>query len=72
MWTHRNPVECIASACSLYEFAMNMTFESSTVNKIDLGKAVVKYSKLALEKALNYLKSSTIKIIHINYSDNVD
>jgi hypothetical protein len=44
-----------------------MTFESSTVNKIDLGKAVVKYSKLALEKALNYLKSSTIKIIHINY-----
>jgi hypothetical protein len=28
VWTHRNPVECIASACSLYELGLNMAFES--------------------------------------------
>ena len=71
VWTHRDPVECIASACSLYELSLHMAFESETVNKHALGKAVVDFSKRSLDKALESLKSIPNNIIHIRYADNI-
>ena len=69
VWPHRDPVECIASVCSLYELSMHMEFESNSINKHALGKAVVEYSKLSLDKAFQSLKTLDNKIIHIRYSD---
>jgi Sulfotransferase family len=71
VWTHRDPVECIASACSLYELSMHMEFESETVNKHALGKAVVDFSKRSLDKAFESLKNIPNNVIHIRYADNI-
>ena len=48
-----------------------MAFESETVNKNALGKAVVDFSKRSLDKALESLKSIPNNIIHIRYADNI-
>jgi len=71
VWTHRDPVECIASACSLYEALMKAAFETNTIDRHALGKAVVEYSRLALDKAFNSFKKLKSKIIHIRYADNI-
>jgi hypothetical protein len=73
VWTHRNPVECIASACSLYETLMKISVDSWTIDKKALGKAVMEYTFLALEKAIRSIEKAakTMRILHIRYSDNI-
>jgi hypothetical protein len=73
VWTHRNPVECIASACSLYETIMKLSCDSWTIDKKALGLAVMEYTYLALEKAIDSINkaSKTMRIIHIRYADNI-
>ena len=73
VWTHRNPVECIASACSLYETLLHVSFETHTIDKAALGKAVCEYTKLSLEKALDTINKlgKKFKIIHVKYIETV-
>jgi hypothetical protein len=74
VWTHRDPAECIASACSLYETIMQMGLEESTVDPKAIGKAVMNYSKKSLDKAeetFTKLKDKNIKMVHIRYADNI-
>lgn len=73
VWTHRDPCECIASCCSLYEHLMWATMEISSVDRKQLGKFVLLYTKLALKKAFASLKAeeSTFKVEHIRYADTV-
>lgn len=71
VWTHRNPTECIASACSLYESILGMVMERNSINKIALGKAVMNYSELAMKKAMEAIPliKSKINIEHVRYID---
>lgn len=72
VWTHRNPVECIASACSLYETLMKISVDSWTIDKHALGLAVMEYSFLSLEKAIRSIEKATnMRILHIRYADNI-
>ena len=73
VWTHRNPVECIASACSLYETIMKISVDSWTIDKHALGSAVMEYSFLSLEKAIRSIEKAakTMRIVHIRYADNI-
>jgi hypothetical protein len=73
VWTHRDPVDCIASACSLYETLMRMSMEEYSIDRIALGKAVLEYTYLALDMALTTLgkMKDKVKIVHVRYADNV-
>lgn len=73
VWTHRDPAECIASACSLFETIMQMGMEESSVNPILVGKAVMNYSKLILQKAEQALINLPpgIKVVHLRYKDTI-
>lgn len=73
VWTHRDPVECIASACSLYEYLLKVVSDTWTVDRVALGQAVLEYSADALERAIASIEkaSNTMKIIHVRYADNV-
>ncbi len=73
VWTHRNPVECFASACSLFNTIMHMNCEEDSIDPKLMGEAVMKYSRLCLdmaEKALEELQGK-INIVHVRYQDNV-
>ena len=52
VWTHRNPVECIGSACSLYETLMEMAAHEDSINRPALGEAVLQYTEISLSKAM--------------------
>lgn len=73
VWTHRNPVDCVASACSLYETLMLFNFEPSSIDKEKLGKGVLDYTRVCLDKAFASIKKAgpNAKIVHIRYADNV-
>lgn len=75
VWTHRDPTECIASACSLYETILEMGMEEWSIDRKKIGAAVAEYTKLSLEKAEETLKKlgpeKNIKMLHIRYADNV-
>lgn len=73
VWTHRDPVECVASACSLYETLMNMVVNTWTIDKHALGQAVMEYTSIALDKAIASVEkaSETMNILHVRYADNV-
>lgn len=73
VWTHRDPVECIASACSLYETIMHWVMVPESVNKVALGKAVMNYTRYALDKAFETLDriGTSMKVVHVRYADNV-
>eukprot|EP01038_Epipyxis_sp_PR26KG_P006845 gene6845-9372_t len=73
VWTHRNPVECIASACSLYEALLQAAFEGYSIDRSLLGKHVMNYTVLSLRKAEETFKKlgNKFKVIHIRYADNV-
>ena len=73
VWTHRNPVECIASACSLYETLMKLSVDSWTIDKKELGLAVMEYTFLSLEKAIRSIEKAgkSMRILHIRYADNI-
>lgn len=51
VWTHRNPVECIGSACSLYETLLEMAAHEDSINRVALGEAVLQYTEISLAKA---------------------
>jgi hypothetical protein len=76
VWTHRDPVECIASACSLYYTLGTMALEVDSIDKKALGRAVMEYTKLSLDKAHETIEKLKGKgrgghVIHIRYQDNV-
>lgn len=74
VWTHRDPAECVASGCSLYETIMEMGMEQSSIDRVKLGRAVMNYTRKCLDKAeetFAKLKSRNIRVIHIRYADNV-
>lgn len=73
VWTHRDPVECIASACSLYECLMKLVVDTWTIDRAALGQAVMEYTADALERAARSIEkaSKTMKIIHVRYADNI-
>lgn len=73
VWTHRDPAECIASACSLYETIMHMSMEESSVDAHSIGKAVLEYSKLSLQKAQETIDKlgDKVKVVHVRYMDTV-
>lgn len=74
VWTHRDPVECIASACSLYETLLCTFLEEYSIDRIMLGKAVLEYSKIAVTRAMQDLEkfSNRVKIVHVKYSDTIN
>lgn len=78
VWTHRDPVECIGSACSLYETLAEMGCETWSIEKKSLGAAVLQYTKLCLERAeeaIAKINAAAPKgrssVIHVRYADNV-
>eukprot|EP01035_Chromulina_nebulosa_P016957 gene16957-22449_t len=73
VWTHRDPVECIGSACSLYETLMRMSMEEADIDRVALGKAVLDYTRLSLDMAMDSLKrlEGKVKVVHVRYADNV-
>ena len=71
VWTHRDPCECIASACSLYETIMAFTLEPNSIDRAALGRAVLNYTKQALLRAFKTLESEKVNIIHVKYKDTI-
>lgn len=77
VWTHRNPVECIASACSLYETLLTTAMEGFSIDKEAIGAAVLDYTKRSLDKAFASLdqikknKALKLNVIHVRYANNV-
>lgn len=73
VWTHRNPVECIASACSLYETILKISVDSWTIDRKALGLAVMELSLLSLDKAIRSIEKAgkSLRILHIRYADNI-
>jgi hypothetical protein len=73
VWTHRDPADCIASACSLYETLMCMGMEESSIDKVALGKAVMNYTKVCLTMALRTIAAlgDKFKILHIRYGETI-
>jgi hypothetical protein len=81
VWTHRDPVECIGSACSLYETLAEMGCESWSIDKKALGLAVLEYTRLCLERAEQAIEkinaafkgkgSGSSPVIHVRYADNI-
>mmetsp|Transcript_15522 Transcript_15522/g.17873 ORF Transcript_15522/g.17873 Transcript_15522/m.17873 type:complete len:453 (+) Transcript_15522:171-1529(+) len=71
VWTHRNPVECIASTCLLFECITHSTCSSWIVDKKWLGQHVLKYTRLSFDRAFYVLKrrKGDIRIIHVKYRD---
>ncbi len=49
VWTHRDPAECIASACSLYETIMRFCMEEISIDPKALGAAVVRLMSCRIE-----------------------
>ena len=71
IWIHRDPVDSIGSACSLYEALMSMTSDTWTIDRTALGRAVVEYSDIQLKKAEEFIakQSSKLHLVHVRYSD---
>ena len=64
----RDPAQCIASACSLYYTLLAMIAEESTIDKHALGAAVMDYTKLSLEAALDTIaKNPSMNVVHVRY-----
>ena len=53
---------------------MYTAFETPTIDRVNLGKYVMRYTKLALKMAFASLKkeASTFKVEHIRYTDTVE
>ncbi len=71
VWTHRSPVECIGSACSLYYTLMSMIMEENSIDKKIIGESVLRYTELCLEKAFNTFKKlgEKAKIVHVKFKE---
>ena len=51
VWTHRDPVECIGSACSLYYTLAAMATEVDSIDKHAIGHGVMEYTRRSLDMA---------------------
>jgi hypothetical protein len=73
VWTHRNPSECIASACSLFETLMQMGMEDSSCDRKRIGKAMMEYTHCSLRLAEETIQrlGSKFKILHIRYAETI-
>lgn len=75
VWTHRNPVECIASACSLYETLLRTIAEEDSIDRYALGLAVLEYTTICLTKAIESIakidKKSPNQVIHVKYKQTI-
>jgi len=73
VWTHRNPIECIASACSLYETLACVAVETPSLDRRALGRAVLDYTDMSLRRALAAADAASAagRVMHIRYADNV-
>jgi len=81
VWTHRDPVECIASACSLYETLAEMGCESWSIDKKAMGKAVLEYTRLCLRRAEQIISEidqdcarsgqGKSPVIHVRYQETI-
>jgi hypothetical protein len=72
VWTHRNPLDCIVSACVLFETILHMVMIPETVNRNALGKAVMEFFTESLTRgmqALDRLSNENIKVVHVKYND---
>ena len=74
IWMHRHPAECVASACSLYEIMLDMTINTWTLDRNALGRAVLNYTELQLEKANEIISKlgKRLNIIHLPYTKLID
>ncbi len=59
---HRDPVVCIASACSLYRTILESFVEENSIDCHALGAAVLDYTRVALDKA-----EADIKVCKVQY-----
>ena len=50
-----------------------MLMDPASIDRVALGKAVLRYTRIALDKAFESLKTieSKMKVIHVRYADNV-
>jgi hypothetical protein len=75
VWTHRDPAQCIASACSLFQTIQYMGMEEHSIDLKALGKAMMEYSKLCVQQAEASLArlatSQGLRVVHVRYADNV-
>ena len=73
VWTHRDPADCIASACSLYETMLCMGMEEPSIDKKELGRAVLHYTDRCLQMAQQTIArlGDKFKILHIRYQETV-
>ena len=56
VWTHRDPVECIGSACSLYYTLAAMATEVDSIDKNAIGQGVMEYTRRSLDMAQKALR----------------
>eukprot|EP01031_Cornospumella_fuschlensis_P027489 gene27489-33194_t len=74
VWTHRDPAQCVASACSLFQTLLQFACEEYSVDPMLMGRAVMQYSRLCLDKAessLAALEKRGTRVVHVRYSDNL-
>lgn len=73
VWTHRDPADCVASACSLYETLIRSGVEGDSINRKLFGEAVMNHTRKSLDRAEAVIKElgTRFKIMHIRYEDNV-
>jgi hypothetical protein len=71
VWTHRHPVECVGSCCSLFEAILLLTVDSWTLDRKALGAQVLNYIRLCLARALASLAKlqRTFKVVHVKYTE---
>jgi hypothetical protein len=73
VWIHRDPAECVPSACSLFEALLGMGMDEATLDRAALGRAVVHYTHRCLEVAERTIArlGESFKITHVRYSETV-
>eukprot|EP00592_Proboscia_alata_P008148 CAMPEP_0194367560 /NCGR_PEP_ID=MMETSP0174-20130528/15668_1 /TAXON_ID=216777 /ORGANISM="Proboscia alata, Strain PI-D3" /LENGTH=396 /DNA_ID=CAMNT_0039143389 /DNA_START=652 /DNA_END=1842 /DNA_ORIENTATION=- len=71
IWTHRNPLECIPSSCSLFHAITCHGMDPWTIDKKVIGRNVVKYARLSFDRAFAAVEKhkDTVKVVHVKYTD---
>ena len=70
VWTHRHPVECVGSCCSLFEAILLLTIDSWTLDRKALGREILNYIRICLDRALKAIdKLSTLRVVHVKYTE---
>jgi len=71
VWTHRHPVECVGSCCSLFEAILLLTVDSWTLDRKALGAQVLNYIRICLSRALKSIAKleKTLTVVHVKYTE---